>query len=458
MRLLPVVLATHLIASSIQSLCAQEETTREPNCGVMAVLALAQTINRGVSPEVEAKLLTGYSHPLVTMADVKNMGQTLGIDLTGVKAALDELLQAQQPAIVHLKEPDHFIVVLDGCADLIRLLPGPHTRVIVADRKEIEKRFDGYALILKDKPPPDGPRIKLPEPDFAFRVAGFGQQLEHSFEFTNGGTSPLTVTVASCRSCGSLDGASVSREGPIRPGDGAEVKVTVRVRSVGSLTETVTLKTNDPGRPVVYLTVRGTSPHNVAVTPARLSIYTQKGQAQTRVVKVLGPPGFKAEVPLDTADAVQVSGLDKVDSDAKVEYTLQVRVSSGSPVGDSKATITVKTNHTERPTITIPVQVHVEGELVVEPRSAFFGFLKPGEKAEKTVVLRSRGDTATRIVSVQCKDGRVKAGAPKSEGNQHAIAITLDTSKPGFIDTVLLVETDVEGEEGLEIPVTALVQ
>ena len=74
-----------------------------------------------------------------------------------------------------------------------------------------------------------------------------------NFTFTNNGTEPLIIKKAK-GSCGCT--VPTVPEGPIAPGETAEIGVKYATNRVGSFTKTITLTTNASKRPVI-LTIKG---------------------------------------------------------------------------------------------------------------------------------------------------------------------------------------------------------
>lgn len=167
-----------------------------PNCGITAVLALAQVLDKNVSEDIKARFEQMCPKSTVSLLDVQGMSSLIGIAVVGAKTGLAELVASQRPAIIHLSNPDHFALLLDGSKDHVRLVPGPGSPVLVVPRPEIEKRFDGYAMILKDTPPADSPHIRLDETDLHFGICGIGQRIQQEYQFTNTGKKDLVVTVS----------------------------------------------------------------------------------------------------------------------------------------------------------------------------------------------------------------------------------------------------------------------
>jgi len=138
------------------------------------------------------------------------------------------------------------------------------------------------------------------------------------------------------------------------------------------------------------------------VSPASLTFVVDKGVVAEKVVTVLGPPTMdvtptttdNASVKVTLTPQTRDEAKAKTEPEAGKSWKLQVALGDEAPVGEWKATVTLKTTHSERSTITIPVDISIRGDLELSPKSAFFGFLKVGDKATRTIRLTSRSATA----------------------------------------------------------------
>jgi ABC-type bacteriocin/lantibiotic exporter with double-glycine peptidase domain len=192
---MPVCLLFVLFSVAPLMTAALAQEGKAVNCGVQSALSLAVVQNRTVSAELQQQLIKAYPETAISLAEVKRIAKSLGIEMTGVKVTLDELTAMQQPAIVHLTQPDHFVLMVDGTAENIRLLEQPQAKVSVVPRAGIERRFDGYALILTPAPD-DRPRVQFDRTDVVFENIGTAEKIEREFKFTNIGQKELIVSVA----------------------------------------------------------------------------------------------------------------------------------------------------------------------------------------------------------------------------------------------------------------------
>jgi len=204
------------------------------------------------------------------------------------------------------------------------------------------------------------------------------------------------------------------------------------------------------------------------VSPASLTFVVDKGVVAEKVVTVLGPPTMdvtptttdNASVKVTLTPQTRDEAKAKTEPEAGKSWKLQVALGDEAPVGEWKATVTLKTTHSERSTITIPVDISIRGDLELSPKSAFFGFLKVGDKATRTIRLTSRSGSMFKVTKVLAPDPKVVdmaiGGRPK-EGI-YDFTLTVNTSEKRFVDAKVTISTDVPGEETLTVPITALVE
>jgi len=108
------------------------------------------------------------------------------------------------------------------------------------------------------------------------------------------------------------------------------------------------------------------------VSPASLTFVVDKGVVAEKVVTVLGPPTMdvtptttdNASVKVTLTPQTRDEAKAKTEPEAGKSWKLQVALGDEAPVGEWKATVTLKTTHSERSTITIPVDISIRGDLV----------------------------------------------------------------------------------------------
>jgi len=281
-----------LFLSSWQ-VASQAQDVASDNCGVNSSIALARSEGLTISQDDEQRLQSAYPAKTVSMLDVKQMCEKLGLSVTGVKGSLAELIKNATPCIVNLKEPDHFLVLLDGDAKVVRVIDGDDGLLAVVPRLEIEPRFTGFALITENANADDAPELQMPYYDQYQTFEGINQQVKYDFPLQNIGKSPLSVEIigTSCGCTAAVLKGSDTKKVMLAPGQSSDILVKYSVHGQGLAQQSVTLKTNDPRHPVVYLTIRGELPPQLTLSPP--AFYVEQGQSEEphKVLKVIGPKG-----------------------------------------------------------------------------------------------------------------------------------------------------------------------
>jgi len=221
------------------------------------------------------------------------MCQKLGLDVTGVKSTFDELLESATPCIINLKNPEHFLLLLDGDAKVVRIIDDDAGSLKVVSRSDIESRFTGYALITDTAATPNAPKLQMAQYDQYQTFEGINQKAVFDFPLQNTGKNPLSVEIAGT-SCG-CTAAILKGNNPkkllLAPGESSNISVNYDVHGQGLQQQSVTLKTNDPRHPVVYLTIRGELPPQLTLSPPAFYVEQQEGENTHKTLKVIGPKG-----------------------------------------------------------------------------------------------------------------------------------------------------------------------
>ena len=172
--------------------------TAEPaaNCGATSVFALATAMGRPPAAEARQTVLSAFPAERMSMADVKEAAALVGIELEGVSGEFDDVVdRVRGPKILHLSQPDHFLVALRASEEWVQVADVGGVRAL--PRSEIEALYSGRALIIgQGSAEPGGPRLLLPEFHHEAGITGIGQQISRVFALTNAGDEDLVVRVA----------------------------------------------------------------------------------------------------------------------------------------------------------------------------------------------------------------------------------------------------------------------
>ena len=193
------------------------------------------------------------------------------------------------------------------------------------------------------------PRIAFEETTHDFGRAAQGAPVSHTYPFHNAGGLDLTIdnVRASCACTVTTPSSRV-----LHPGDDATIVVSLDTsRDVGRKTRTISVYSNDPAQPVTTLSLVGDVEAELAADPPALYVgHLRRNQVAQNEVRLLKREGV-------AVGSVEESGK-VVDASLRTTPTgarLRIAIKPDAPPGRFKDTVTVRTNSTRQPTLTIPV-------------------------------------------------------------------------------------------------------
>jgi len=419
---------------------------------VISLIRFCELTGRELSNEELLNLYRKYPGEQASMVQIKQAAAELNMQLVGVKASLEELAQLDRPCILHIKNPDHFAVLMDVSEAIARLLDG--SWVHVYKREELTRLMSGYALVLNQSEAQNAPRGRFKETDYYFGEVNRGQNIEHTFEFKNAGSEDLTLSVVG-KSCGCtaalLDGEVVP------PGHTGRIKISFQVEKGGLIFETIRLKSNDPLRPIVLLSLRGSAPQELQWTPESLFFAAKKGEEKRLTATLIGPPNMEVKKASMDVPFMEVSPQPRDPLEvANGTWQFVVTLKPEAPVGEWRAELKMETTYEKQPQLSIPIAGRIRGDLRVSPPAVLVPMAQVGRPVQEKITISSQGRKGFQILHVSTKNGAVQVEKPvKVSEDQWEVALTLNMPRRGALEDVVVIETDVEREGKLEIPVSA---
>jgi hypothetical protein len=241
-------------------------------CAQWAVLRAAPFLGLRVSHEEVERILPradrGHS-----MAEIRSAMESIGVRAVGRRFTWDEFHASPfVPAIVHLKDPDHFVIAIRSTNGDQLWIDGEETTLYLKS-EAARRRWSGNVLVLsRDHPsPPDLADERRAVAEFkslhldAGRVPFEQKQIDYSFELKNTGTAPLIIaSVASDCGCFSVDAPS----SPVQPGQEASIRCRYAANNQSRMIDHVaTVTTNDPRQSKIVLRATGFYDRSVRVLP-----------------------------------------------------------------------------------------------------------------------------------------------------------------------------------------------
>jgi hypothetical protein len=222
-------------------------------------------------------------HSLLELAQAL---ESLGCTVDGIAEPLDAFAEEPRtPAIVRLRDPDHFMLVASVTDQRVAGYDA-HGERASGDIEQLRGRWTGQMLVVRkartDDVQRDGPSIDfdtllLDKGD----VPATGKPVEFTFRFVNKGGAALAIEKVS-PGCGCME--SHAPEQPIAPGDSGTITVVYHGdASSGSFHHEILVKTNDPHNSTLTLRAGGFRDAGIAVRPARLNL-GRVAQGQSRVI------------------------------------------------------------------------------------------------------------------------------------------------------------------------------
>lgn len=241
-------------------------------CAQWAVLRATPFLGLRVSQEQVERLLPradrGHS-----MAEIRSAMESIGIHAVGRRFTWEEFhANPLVPAIVHLKDPDHFVIAIRSTNGDQVWIDGAESTLYLKS-EAAQRRWSGNVLVLS--------RHHLSSRDLtderravaefkslhldAGRVPFDQKQIEYSFQFKNTGTAPLIIaSVASDCACFKADAPS----SPVQPGQEASIRCRYAANNQSRMIDHVaTVTTNDPRQSRILLQATGFYDRSVRFLP-----------------------------------------------------------------------------------------------------------------------------------------------------------------------------------------------
>jgi|GEM_PF-2004610 len=454
-----IFLVISLITSTLGS---EPQVQHQGGCGPLCLSVICKLLGIEATPEELSKFSTQDTLE-TSMYDLCQAVKAKGLDAVGVKISLYELEKElkQKKLAIALVEKDkrnHFLVIESFSDDKIRIIDPPRSPEII-EENDFQKIFTGYALIIsKEEKEGSASDIYFNEKVYDFGEAPQNQNVSHVFKFCNRGEKPLEVKLGTSRCC---TDASLSKD-ILKPGESAEIGVNFNTGYKRErVSESVFVSSNDPDEPEVILTVTGIVVASPIAIPDRLYFGEIKGEEPREKLLYVVDPGEgnlkieKVEITSKylKAEIIPVSS-EKVE---RIGISVTLKPSKIS-IGSFNEKLIIHTNDRTKPVLEIPIEGEIKGEIEVFPPRIFFGIIKPGEKKEFRVEIKSEREDL-RIISVKSSSESAKVEVKKlEEGKKYELISALCSGKEGAIKGVIEVGTNDERQPVLEILFYALIK
>ena len=284
-----------------------------------------------------------------------------------------------------------------------------------------------------------------------------GKLLTHSFRIVNNTKTPVTISGIRV-SCGCV--SAQAQKGTLQPGEETTLAASMdTTRFYGVRSVTIFVQLSQPAFDEVKLTVQANSRSDFATVPDVLAFgQVRRGETPKANVTITfyGNPGVTITEVKPESNYVQPTIKEISRQDSEVAYQLTAKLRPDTPVGKWYTDVWVRTNNASIPQVRVPLTVEIQSSLTVSHETVDLGTVKVGGEAERRVIVR--GVTPFKITSFEGVDTQltVKGGSDEAK-NAHVLTIQLAPTKPGAVNRVIRIHTNMNGESSTEVRVIAKV-
>ena len=444
-------------------------------CGHWAVLRACELMGVPASPgSVQARMpLRPEGHSLQDLAEALD---SAGLASEGRKEGIEAFLAGGGVRIVHLSDPDHFIVVTKAGSKSVTYFDHQGRRQLMPLWR-FAARWSGYVLHVRrpqtaqagffPPPKPGVPRIEFNTLliDKGDLVTGADcKKILFEFPFVNRGAGPLLLKKVH-PGCSCLKALFPNK--PLPPGGKGVVSLHYSINpSIRSFVHEAVVETNDPAFPRLVLRAAGNTDVLVTVSPSLATVGDVPWGSDQRVFLVVR---YSGEEDFEMSRAIARHSAVKVHFETSEELAERLALGARMPslsastriieiriptdrLGPFADEVTISTNIERFRKIHIPVQARIVPPVVASPSLLSFGEVVPGDALKRSVELIHHQGKPFRILSLKPETvglSWARAGDALRFKAEGAAALKLN-------GTNLVAEIETDGMRfGLEIPVFA---
>jgi hypothetical protein len=265
-------------------------------------------------------------------------------------------------------------------------------------------------------------KLQVDETRHNFGILDFGQPEEHSFTIRNAGDGVLKLQRGKS-SCQCTTAEIEQTEVP--PGGETRVRLTWQPPKPAEVfAQGVTIETNDPQRPSLYLNVVGSvRTHLAATQDAVLFNNVARDETATHSVIVYSQAWESLTIEADCDDPHFAASLRPCDAEvlekleARCGCEVTVTASPGLPLGDFKSSLRIKAtgDRGEVRNLTLAIygaivgRVTVDGPGLQDDQTLLLKTIWRGQARQRTLAIFVRGEHEDLVVSaIECRPAFVK--------------------------------------------------
>jgi hypothetical protein len=215
------------------------------------------------------------------------------------------------------------------------------------------------------------------------------------------------------------------------------------------------LLTNDIRQPVVHVTLHGNVVHPVQVIPEELRLTPREEGAGPETLLLTAPQDVELlEVVASPRELLVSPQAPDTSADGGRSWRLAVALAGKPPSAGLRGQITLRTSSAEVPSVVVPITVEACPAVRAQPRTLFFGFLRVGKIATRTLTVRGPADPGFAVRDVAVDAIGCRAQKPvQGKAGEWVVHVTARGERPGIITGKVILSTTVRGEERVEVPI-----
>lgn len=294
------------------------------------------------------------------------------------------------------------------------------------------------------------------EATYDFGTRDNSESVQHTFVIANTGNAPLVISKVQ-PSCGCTV-ANLTKD-HLNPGDEAFLTATLSLTGQkGRMHKSITLESNDPKEPRFTLWLDGEATTSITFAPQSIhfrSVTMSSGAERTVDLIVEEQAAFNILKVTNGNPHVQVT---PETVKGGLFYQFHIKLVPPLAKGVLRDVVTIQTDSTRYPQLTIPVTAQVIGEVAVTPERVVL----PVKSDEPLVryILMSPGSVDTfKVESVEVpKDSGIKAEITPLGKSGYRIRLSDIHPNTGLNGQMITIATDIPSLSRIELPIEVSTQ
>ncbi len=305
-----------------------------------------------------------------------------------------------------------------------------------------------------------GPRIFIPNTSRDFGEVAQGAILEEEFKIKNIGTKDLIIRSLD-PACGCT--SAVINDPVIKPGSESSIRLSFNTLGFrGDKEKVLRIYSNDPLNSSQVVTVKANIKNDIVFSPEALELGEVTRSKGFSVLVTLESPTlktFKIKEVIPKANYFDAEVVSAVGGTYKIKLSSNINL----PLGNERTRLIAKTDSESTPTLILPINFYVQGDLVVTPKSINFGFIQDtssGDIALSRILRISKATEAqkARVSYIEKSNRGVDAELSEDSSGQY-VTLRINSLAKGVVrgNLELYTDSEIEGEKIIEVPYFAVV-